>query len=78
MARFPYRSNRGDEYIMAVYHYDANTILVEPVKNSPAGSLTDWTILNEKVKKVGVTPKTYIMDNECSEELKQALAKEDI
>ena len=31
--RFPYRSSRGNEYIMVAYNYDGNQILMEPVKN---------------------------------------------
>ena len=29
--RFPYRSSRGNEYILVRYHYDSNSILVEPL-----------------------------------------------
>ena len=32
IVRFPYRSSRGDEYIMVGYHYDVNAISVELVK----------------------------------------------
>ena len=31
--RFPFRSSRGNEYIMVMYDYDANAILVAPLKN---------------------------------------------
>ena len=30
---FPYTSSRGNQYVMVAYHYDANAILVQPVKN---------------------------------------------
>ena len=30
--RFPYRSSRGNKYIMVAYHYNANVILIEPIK----------------------------------------------
>ena len=40
---------------MVAYHYDANAILVDPVKNRQAGSLTAaWTIFNETFKKQGL------------------------
>ena len=29
--RFPYRSSRGNEYILVLYHYDGNAILLEPL-----------------------------------------------
>ena len=51
--RFPYRSSRGNEYVLVVYHYDANAILVEPVKNREAKTIIDaWITLNDKFKKV--------------------------
>ena len=31
--RFPYRSSRGNEYILVGYHYDANAILCTALKN---------------------------------------------
>lgn len=31
--RFPYQSSRGNNYLMVVYKYDANAILVEALKN---------------------------------------------
>ena len=38
--RFPFRSSRGNEYILIGYHYDANAILAEPLKNSQDESIT--------------------------------------
>ena len=32
--------------------------------------------MDEKFKTAGVQPKTYVMDNECSNELNQALQKD--
>ena len=34
--RSPYRSSRGNEYILVGYHFDGNTILAEPIKNRQA------------------------------------------
>ena len=34
--RFLYRSSRGNEYTMVMYDFDANAILVEPLKNRQA------------------------------------------
>ena len=62
--RFPYRSSRGNEYIMVGYHFDANAIVAEPIKNRQAQTLTDgWKILNSKFAKAGIQPNTYILDN---------------
>ena len=77
--RFPHRSGRGNEYILVGYHYDSNAILAEPVKNRTAEVLTKgWKALNAQFSKAGVQPTTYIMDNEISKELKNAMAKEEV
>ena len=77
--RFPYTSSRGNQYIMVAYHYDANAILVEPIKNRNAQTLVQaWNKLNNRFRQAGVTPTTYIMDNEASRELKQAISLEKI
>ena len=74
--RFPYRSSRGNEYLMVAYHYDANVILVQPIKNRQAATLTSaWKIINDRLIKAGVASNSYIMDNECADELKTALTK---
>ena len=71
---FPYASSRGNQYIMVAYHYDANAILVQPIKDRNATSLVQaWTTLYKRFSAAGVTPTTYVLDNECSQELKNAL-----
>ena len=30
--KFPYYSSRGNEYLIVAYHYDANIILIQPIK----------------------------------------------
>ena len=39
--RFPYRSARGNEYIIVGYHYDANAILATALKNRQAATITE-------------------------------------
>ena len=76
---FPVQSSRGNNYVMVVYSYDANTILAEPLKNRSAGEIVKtWNILNEKLEKAGVSPLIYILDNKISKEFKQALYKKGI
>ena len=31
--RFPYRSAKGNQYLLVTYHFDVNTIYAEPIKN---------------------------------------------
>ena len=38
--RFPFRSSRGNEYILIGYHHDVNAILAEPLKNRQAEIIT--------------------------------------
>ena len=38
--RFPYRSERGNEYILVGYHYDANAILCTALKKRQSSTIT--------------------------------------
>ena len=77
--RFPYRSSRGNEYILVGYNYDGNCILAEPVKNREAASITKaWQKMNKKFEIAGIQPEVYLLDNEISLEFKAALKKENI
>ena len=65
--RFPICSSRGNEYILIVYHYDANAILGVPLKNRQAVTITKgWQHLHSQYFKAGVAPSTWILDNETS------------
>ena len=71
--RFPYQSSRGNNYMMVAYHYDGNAIRIEPLKNRQAGTIVDaWTKINATFAAAGAQPNTYILDNECSVDLKAA------
>ena len=74
--RFPYRSSRGNKYVMVMYNYDSNAILATPLKNRQAKSITDaWEILNTRLTKHRHVTRNFILDNESSADLKQALTK---
>ena len=38
--RFPHTSSRGNTYIFLMYDYDTNAILLEPIKNRQAKTIT--------------------------------------
>ena len=77
--RFPYKSSRGNEYILVAYHFDANAILVDALKNREAKTITEaWENINNRIKKGGLQPNTYILDNECSNMLRDAFHKNEI
>ena len=77
--RFPVQSSRGNNYIFVAYHPDANAILVEPLKNRQAATIVAaWTTVTTRLKNAAMKPNTWVMDNECSTDLKNALTKENI
>ena len=77
--RFPFQSSRGNNYIRVGYHYDSNAILTEPLKNRTASEITKtWKIINNKCAQAGMQPNTYVLDNEISNELRQAFYKQQV
>ena len=59
MGQFSYKSQQGHKYILVAYHYDANAILAEPLKNWKAQTIANaWTKLHQQFSKAGVT--TYM------------------
>ena len=74
--QFPHTSSRGNKYVLVHYDYDSNAILAEPLKNRTSGEIKRaWLVLFEKLYRNGNAPKIYIMDNEASNDLKQACKK---
>ena len=66
------QSDRGNNYILVTYHYDAENILTTPLKNRTGPCiLSGITKIHDKLGKRGLTPKLHIMDNEVSEDLKK-------
>ena len=77
--RFPHISSRGNCYLLIVYDYDSNAILVEAIKSRAAAVIRDgWKKLNTILVNRGRQPELYILDNECSNELKSAMTKHKI
>ena len=74
--RFPHKSSRGNEYLFVLYNYDTNAILFEPLKNRQAKEITQaFNKCISKLSKNLLLPKLYVMDNECSADLKLAIIK---
>ena len=70
--QFTVQSDRGNNYILVTYHYDANNILTTPLKNRTGTFIISGiTKIHDKLRKQGSTPKLHIMDNEVSEDLKK-------
>ena len=73
------QSDRGYNYILVAYHYDANNILTTQLKNRTGPCiLIGITKIHNKLRKRGLTPKLLIMDNEVSEDLNKYFEDSDI
>ena len=67
MGRFSITSSKRNKYIMVVYDYDSNTILVEPLKSKSATNhLTAIIKMYKFLQSRGIQPKICIIDNKCS------------
>ena len=68
------QSDIGNNYILVLYHYDANIILTTPLKNITGPFIPNGiTKIHEKLRKRGLKPKLHIIDNEVSEDHKNVL-----
>ena len=57
-----------------LYDYDSNTIAVQPLKTRQGAEITrKWMDLHQIFLKRGISPETYVMDNEVSQDLKKSL-----
>ena len=73
---FPYTSSRGAKYLYLLYDYDANAILVHTLKTRQAQEIKKaWESLTARLMKHGHVIKYFILDNECSQDLRQAIRK---
>ena len=51
---FPYESSRGNKYILVLYSYDTNAILVHPLKSKQAHEIKQaWINLHNKLESKG-------------------------
>jgi hypothetical protein len=75
--RFPIPSSRGNHYIFVLYHHDTNSIHAEAIPNRQAASIrTAWETTHKKLVQHGHAPNLHtILDNECSQDLKDAFVK---
>ena len=72
--RFPYLSSQGNKYILIVYDYDSNAILAEAIQSRQAAHIKQaYDKIITLLASQGAQPKVFILDNEISGELKQAI-----
>ena len=64
--KFPVISNRGNRYMMVIYAYDANCILVEPMKNRTERCMLEaYEKAHERLQQAGYKPRLHWLDNEA-------------
>ena len=69
--KFPTRSKRCNKYIMIMVEIDSSAILVEPMKSrKDAEMIRAYNALISQLKRVGITPKKHVLDNEVSDTMK--------
>ena len=67
MGRFPFKSCRGNNYIMLAHHVGANAIFVQPFKiKADAHQIPVYNAIIEHVKTCGLSVNLLILDNEAS------------
>lgn len=77
--RFPVPSCQGNNYIFVLYHYNANGILVHPLKNRSGPEIAQaWSQCTAIFNNTALKPDIHIMDNECSNDIKQAFKQHNI
>ena len=74
--RFPVPSSRGNHYVFVLYHQDTNSIHTVAIPNRKAASIRDaWETTHKMLIHQGHPPALHILDNECSQDLKDAFQK---
>ena len=77
--RFPIQSNRGAKYILVVYEYDSNAIIVRPLRNPTASEITYvFQSVIQYILARGLCPRLHTLDNEASAILRDYLRSEDV
>ena len=77
--RFPVQSNRGANYILVVYEYDSNAILVRPLRNRSAPEIKNaFQNVVHYLTVRGLRPRLHTLDNEASTILRDYLRAEDV
>jgi hypothetical protein len=77
--KIPCTSASGNNYVMVVYDYDSNAILLEPIRNRKGPTLVEaHTKLHQRLTNAGLRTKFIMLDNEFSNALKSFLTAEEV
>ena len=73
----PVKSKSGNIFIVVMVAIDSNAILVTPVKDHTDQQLrSTYVTLLKRIKDAGVQVKKHVLDNECSENMKEIIIQE--
>jgi hypothetical protein len=74
--RFPKKSSKGNQYIMVLVHIDSGAILVAAMTDRTSGEMIRaHQSLIDRLKARGIRPKHHVLDNECSDDFKAIIKK---
>ena len=74
--RFPVISSRGFKYICVCFVFDANAILVRPMKSrSDSEHIRVYNDIFEYLSSKGLRPNHHTMDNECSTAMRKLIVE---
>jgi hypothetical protein len=72
--RFPVTSSSGYKYMLLIYDYDSNVIIVEPLRSRADTQLIHaYTKLHRILTDAGLNPSVQRLDNEASQALKRVI-----
>ena len=72
--KFPYRSSRGNQYLLVMYDYDSNAIVFEALKTRQGAELAKaFQRCCLKLKVQPTERNLFILDNECSTDIKNTI-----
>ena len=75
--KFPVKARSGARYIMIMVAINSNTVLAATLKNkSDKEQRLAYLALIKRLKQAGVEVKKHIMDNECSDKMKELIKSE--
>ena len=77
--KFIVASSSGNNYVLLVYDYDSNSILVEPMRSRTGPCiLATFQTIHARLVAAGLRPQLHRLDNECSVALKTFLRDAEI
>jgi len=72
--QFPATSSQGNSYILVVYDFDSNGILIAPLKNCKAEVILEaYKLIHNHLCAAGLRPQLQRLDNEASQALQDYL-----